>query len=165
MLLRFCSGSVTPFKSRQKSFRCVHADHVQSQPLAQQFQRVAEIRSCRSSPLSTNTFVSRSPMARCTSAAATAESTPPLSAQIARAPSACLRMASTVSAMKPARLQFCFGAADLEHKIAQNFGAALGVMHLGMKLHGVEPLRGILDRRHGIVRAPGHVKSRGKSDT
>ena len=59
---------------------------------------MAETKSCstwvrspaRSRPWSTNTQVSRSPMARCTRAAATAESTPPDSPQIARPSPICV---------------------------------------------------------------------------
>ena len=59
----------------------------------------------RSSPLSTKTQVSWSPTARCTSVAATAESTPPLSAQITLPSPIWLRSASMVVSMNepPAR--------------------------------------------------------------
>jgi hypothetical protein len=53
----------------------------------------------RSSPVSTNTQVSWGPMALWTSAAATAESTPPDSAQITRAPPTCARTAATCCSM------------------------------------------------------------------
>jgi hypothetical protein len=53
----------------------------------------------RSSPVSTNTQVSWCPIALCTSAAATAESTPPDSAQITRASPTWARMASTCCSM------------------------------------------------------------------
>ena len=53
----------------------------------------------RSSPVSTNTHVSCGPMALCTSAAATAESTPPDSAQMTLASPTCARMAATCCSM------------------------------------------------------------------
>ena len=53
----------------------------------------------RMSPVSTNTHVSCGPMALCTSAAATAESTPPESPQIARPVPTWARMASTWASM------------------------------------------------------------------
>ena len=53
----------------------------------------------RSSPVSTNTQVSCEPMALCTSAAATAESTPPDSAQITRASPTWARTAATCCSM------------------------------------------------------------------
>ncbi len=57
-------------------------------------------RSCfRRSPWSTKMHVSRSPMARCTSTAATEESTPPDSPQIAAPSPTCARTRSTVSSM------------------------------------------------------------------
>src|SRR6266851_3247929 len=56
--------------------------------------------SLRKRPLLTNTHVSWSPTARWTSVAATAESTPPDSAQITRPEPTCARMLSTASARK-----------------------------------------------------------------
>ena len=41
-------------------------------------------------------------------------------------------------------------SADLEHEVAQDFGALRGVVYFGMELHGVILLRGILDGRHRI---------------
>ena len=51
------------------------------------------------SPVSTNTHVSCGPTALCTSAAATAESTPPDSPQITRSSPTCARIASTDDSM------------------------------------------------------------------
>ena len=96
MILRFCSGSVTPSRAARNS-----ADASTTCSLTP----VAATKSCstcsasplRSSPWSTNTQVSRSPMARCTRAAATAESTPPDSPQIARPPPTCSLIRSVCS--------------------------------------------------------------------
>ena len=54
----------------------------------------------RISPVSTNTQVSCAPIARCTSAAATAESTPPDRPQMARPSPTWARIASTDDSMK-----------------------------------------------------------------
>ena len=160
MRLRFTSGSVTPFKPRQESLRR-HPRRSPACPRAAPAVRWCRWNSfLRSSPLSTKTFVSRSPMARCTSAAATAESTPPLSAQMARSFPTCSRMASTVSAMNDAPLQFGCAPQISKDKIAQDFGAALGVPHLGMKLHRENAPRGILGRRKRIAGGAGDVKAR-----
>ena len=53
----------------------------------------------RISPVSTKTHVSCGPTALCTSAAATAESTPPDSAQITRPVPTCALIAATCSSM------------------------------------------------------------------
>jgi hypothetical protein len=59
----------------------------------------------RSNPWSTNTQVSCSPTARWTRAAATAESTPPESPQIARLSPTCARIAATCSSITFAIVQ------------------------------------------------------------
>ena len=61
--------------------------------------------SLRSKPLLTNTHVSWSPTARWTRVAATAESTPPDSAQITRPAPTWARMLSVASAMKEPGVQ------------------------------------------------------------
>jgi hypothetical protein len=61
--------------------------------------------SLRIRPVSTNTHVSCGPMALCTSAAATAESTPPERPQMARPSPTWARMASTCSSMTLAMVQ------------------------------------------------------------
>jgi hypothetical protein len=58
----------------------------------------------RISPWSTNTHVSWSPTARCTSSAATEESTPPESPQITRPSPTCARIAAICSSMIDAAL-------------------------------------------------------------
>ena len=80
---------------------------------------------------------------------------------MARAPSACLRIASTVAAMNPARFQFFFGAADLEDEILQNVAAALGVIYFGMKFDAVASARRMLDCSDGVVGAAGYVETFG----
>ena len=98
MILRLVSGSVTPASaSRNRSA----LDTVCSlAPVAATKSRSTCSRSpARSSPWSTNTQVNRSPMARWTSAAATAESTPPDRPQIARPSPTWARIAATVSSM------------------------------------------------------------------
>ena len=93
MIFRFCSGSVTP-ASADRNWPAASTT-VRSTPVA----ATKSFSTCsaspwRSRPWSTNTQVSRDPMARWTSAAATAESTPPDSPQIARPASPiCARIA------------------------------------------------------------------------
>jgi len=59
----------------------------------------------RKRPLSTNTQVSRSPIAWCTSTAATEESTPPESAHSARRSPTCARIRAAASAMNASIVQ------------------------------------------------------------
>ena len=81
MIFRFRSGSLTPLRRARKRRDGVHGDHLQLEPVR---EALAHLRapSLRSRPLSTKTQVRRSPIASWTSSAATAESTPPESAQM-----------------------------------------------------------------------------------
>ncbi len=100
MMRRFCSGSVTPASFARK--RCDASTASRFRPsLSSRFCRTLANSFLRSTPLLTKTQLSRSPRARCTSVAATAESTPPDNAQIARPRSpAVARTWATVASMK-----------------------------------------------------------------
>src|SRR5665648_91035 len=97
MILRLASGSLTPARAERN---CSRASTTFSRtPVA----ATKSFSTCsgspdRSSPWSTNTQVSWSETARCTRAAATAESTPPDSPQITRASPTWARIAATPSA-------------------------------------------------------------------
>ena len=83
MALRFSSGSMTP-ASRSKN-RSAARTWMSSMPkLRRNVSTTCSPSSWRIRPVSTNTHVSWGPMALCTRAAATAESTPPDSPQMAR---------------------------------------------------------------------------------
>ena len=101
----------------------------------------------RSSPWSTNTHVSRSPIARWTSAAATAESTPPDSPQIARPSPICSRIAATVSSMIEEIVQPGAMPGDVVQEAAQHLLAVRGVPDLGVVLHAGQPPLPVLERR------------------
>ena len=80
MMRRFFSGSSTPCQALEKARAGVDRLDAEVERVARKcITRCASSR--RSTPLSTKMQVSWSPMARCTSAAATVESTPPLSPQ------------------------------------------------------------------------------------
>ncbi len=93
--------------------------------------------------------VSRSPTARWTSAAATAESTPPDSAQmtspsepVSRAwASTRSRMSATVVSMKLPAVQVGATPGDADHEVAQDVAAARRVDDLGMELDAVQVAR------------------------
>ncbi len=104
MILRLVSGSVTPARASRNCWRA--STTFSDTPVA----ATKSVSTCsaspaRSSPWSTNTQVSWSPIARCTSAAATAESTPPDSPQITRDVPTCARIRATCSSMMLASVQ------------------------------------------------------------
>ena len=81
--LRFCSGSMTPCSLSKNSSAASTCTN--SMPrLRLKVSTTWSLSFLRMSPVSTYTHVRLAPIARCTSAAATAESTPPDNAQIAR---------------------------------------------------------------------------------
>ncbi|CKT86859.1 Uncharacterised protein [Mycobacterium tuberculosis] len=82
MILRLPSGALTPDSASRKVSAASTVTRLA--PVAATKSRCTCARSpARNSPWSTKTQVNRSPMARCTRAAATAESTPPDSPQMA----------------------------------------------------------------------------------
>ena len=83
---------------------------------------------------------------------------------MARAPSACLRIASTVAAMNPARFQFFLAPQISKTKFCRMSRAAFGVIHFGMKFDSVASSARMLDRSDGIVRAAGYVETCGQVD-
>ena len=95
MILRFSSGSTIPSSAPRNCSAASTTSRLSN--TASKSVRTCSVSPRRIIPWSTYTQVSRSPMARCTIAAATAESTPPDSAQIARPSPICSRMASTCS--------------------------------------------------------------------
>ena len=108
----------------------------------------------RMSPVSTKTQVSWSPMALCTRAAATAESTPPDSAHSTR----------RVADLGPHRLPPADSmievwvhdgraAADVEEEALEQLLAALGVDDLGVELHAVDAALGVAAGRPPVRRA------------
>ena len=98
IVLRFSSGSTTP-ASRSKN-RSPARTWISSMPWWRRNVSTTWSPSpSRMSPVSTNTQVSCGPTALCTSAAATAESTPPDSPQITRSSPTCSRIAATEVSM------------------------------------------------------------------
>ena len=99
MRLRLTSGSVTPSSCVEESRGCVDVDEVDLEGVPERVPTTPRPRPCRSRPLSTNTQVSWSPIARWTSTATTDESTPPESAQRTRSRPTCARISSTAVSM------------------------------------------------------------------
>ena len=98
MILRLRSGSITSSsapRNRSAAFTCTRS----TWNWRRNVSSTCSASSRRSSPVSTNTHVSWSPIALCTSAAATAESTPPDSPQITRSSPTCARISSTACSM------------------------------------------------------------------
>ena len=100
MALRFSSGSATPARSVRNSSLASTA--TRRMPWCRwKVSTTCSASPWRSRPWSTKTQVRRSPMARCTSVAATALSTPPLRPQMTwPVDPTCRRICSTVSWMK-----------------------------------------------------------------
>ena len=105
MILRFSSGSCTP-SSAPRNWSLASTTSRASKT-ASKSERTCSVSPSRIIPWSTYTHVSRSPIARCTIAAATAESTPPESAQIARPSPIWARIDSTCSSTMLSIVQVC----------------------------------------------------------
>ena len=102
--------------------------------------------------MSTKTQVSWSPIALCTRAAATAESTPPDRPQITRsvadlAPGS----ASTGCSMIDVIVQVGRAAAHVVEEVLEDLLAVRRVHHLGVELHAVDPPLGVLEGGDGRV--------------
>ena len=137
MILRFVSGSVTPASfARNRSCACTCTSGTWKMP--SNVSTTCSASPLRSSPWSTKTHVSWSPTARCTSSAATAESTPPESAQSTRS-RADLRADALDLLLdhrggRPDRRD----AGDLVEEVLQHLLAVRRVHDLGVELHAVE---------------------------
>ena len=163
MILRFCSGSVTPASAARN--RSAASTVCRSTPVAATKSRSTCWRSpARSSPWSTNTQVSRSPMARCTSAAATAESTPPDSPQIARPSPTWARTASTVSSMIDDVVQLC-GIPAMSCRNRRSTSCPCGECPTsGWYCTPASRRSGVLERGHrGPLRGRGHGEPVGRA--
>ena len=160
MRRRFSSGSLTP---ASRSRNCALASTTRrSMPRCRRKVASTCSRSCsRSSPWSTKMQVSRSPTARCTSTAATDESTPPDSPQITRwsGPTSSRIRSISLSTKWPG-VQSGRDAADLEQEIVEDLAAPGRVRHLGMELHAEQRPLGVLERGHRAV-----VARRGDRDS
>ena len=152
MILRFCSGSVTPARRSRNSVDA-------STNTSGSFNRSKRVRICaasssRSTPLSTKMQVSRSPIARCRMSAATVESTPPLSAAD-DAPAADLRANPRRRFLDKRRHRPVARApADAVREVAQDVQAAFRVHDLRMEQQRVEP-----PARHRPWPPPAHSRS------
>ena len=107
MALRLASGSLTPASFSRKAARSSAVTSFAPVEATKSFSTCSRS-PARSRPWSTKTQVRRSPMARCTSAAATAESTPPDRPQIARPSSpTCARTSAMSCSAILSAVQFC----------------------------------------------------------
>ena len=103
MMRRFRSGSSTPASRRRK--RSAASTGRSRRPRPEKTRTTSSASPARNSPLSTKMQVSRSPTARWTSIAATAESTPPLSPHTTRPPPTCARIRATSVSTNPRMVQ------------------------------------------------------------
>ncbi len=96
MIFRFCSGSDTPARASRKRFSASTTFSFAPVAATKSFS-TCSVSPLRISPWSTYTQVSWEPMAFCTRAAATAESTPPERPQMARLSPTCSRIRAICS--------------------------------------------------------------------
>ena len=163
MILRFARG-----RSRRRGARGTVASHRRIRAAAAAC-RVKRSRTCvasssRSSPLSTKMQVSRSPMARWISSAATVESTPPLRPQTTRPSPTCVPDARGRLVDERRHRPVARAAADAVGEVPEDLEAALGVRDLGVKQQRVQRRAGVLhrrDRRVGARRDDGEARRRG----
>ncbi len=118
MILRFCSGSVTP-ASRSRNSVAASAKTSGSCSRSKRL-RICSASSCRITPLSTKMQVRRSPIARCISTAATVESTPPLSPQTTRPSPTCSRIRADRLLDERRHRPVAGAAADAVGEVAQD---------------------------------------------
>ena len=146
MILRFCSGSVTSCsRSRNRSVASTNSSGSSS--------RSNRVRTCaasssRSRPLSTKMQVSRSPIALCSSTAATVESTPPdKPADDAAVADRARESAPTLSSTNDAIVQSPRQPQTSNAKLRRICSPLFGVRDLRMEQQPVEPPAGVLHRR------------------
>ena len=141
MILRLRSGSRDALELRPGSAARRRRTRPSGCSRSAKRRRTCCASSLRSRPLSTNTQVSRSPIARWTRSAATAESTPPERAQITRpfGPT-CSRIRSVASSTKERAFQ-SRRQPQTSRKFDEDLRALLGVDDLGVELDAVETAR------------------------
>ena len=110
----------------------------------------------RSSPWSTNTQTSWSPIARCSSAATTDESTPPDSPSSTRSRAHLLAHARDGIGDDVARLPARLAGADLAHEALDQPRTLQRVRDLGVELHGVVTARLVRHRGERRIRRRRH---------
>ena len=165
MILRFSSGSLTPASAARK--RSWASTTLSDTPVAATKSRSTCSGSpARSRPWSTKTQVRWSPMARCTSAAATAESTP--AGQPAQHPLVADGGADRGDLLvddvghRPRGL----GAGDLVEEVLEHRLPVLGVEHLRVELHAGHAAAEVLEGRHlGAGGSRRHREALGRAPT
>ena len=160
MILRFCSGSLTPARrSRNTAAASTATSGMLKWP--RNSSTTCSASPARSRPVSTKTQVSWSPIASCRSSAVTAESTPPERPQITRPPPTCSRMRcdGRLAGRRPSTSRR--GSRRHGGRSSGAAPAARGVHDLGMELHAVDAPGVVGDRgeRRG-VRGRDHAKAR-----
>src|SRR5579864_4009304 len=161
MILRFLSGSMTP-ASLFKNFSPASTATRLSPSLSRRFCCTFWNSFLRSTPLLTKTQLRRLPRALSTKVAATAESTPPESAQMA------LPCSPTVSHLangfidEVLRRPVSTSTADVIDKIAEQLFAQFCVVDFRMKLNCPDPLRLILHGGQSVACGGNSGETRGE---
>ena len=146
MILRFSSGSHDPLERAEELVARRRRRRGLSKT-ASKSRRTCSVSPRRIIPWSTYTQVSRSPMARCTIAAATAESTPPDSAQIARPLADLLADRLDLLLDDVEHRPGLAAAGDVVQEVLEHLLAVLGVQHLGVPLDAGQAAPDVLEGR------------------
>ena len=145
MILRFCLRIGDAGERREELAARVDVDHAARRGCCANVSITCSASFRRSRPWSTNTQVSRSPIARWISAAATDESTPPDSPSSTSSSPTCARIAATASPHVVVHVPVVAAAADVVREAREDRRALLRVRDFGMELHA---------RRSGATRRP-----------
>ena len=150
MILRLRSGSSTPASLARK--RSSASTWTSGMPNCSKASTTCSASFSRIRPWSTKTQVSRSPTARCTSSAATEESTPPERPQITRPSPTWAWTLRDLLGDHRLRRPLLLAAGDVAQEAGEDLGPVGRVDDLGVELDAVEAAVGHLaggDRRAG----------------
>ena len=162
MILRLVSGSVTPASASRKRARS-SATTSRTPVDATKSRSTCSASPARSSPWSTKMHVSWSPTARCTMAAATAESTPPERPQMTCASPTCARIARHLLLDHVGAGPVGAEARDAVQEVLDGGLTKRRVLDLWVPLHAAHATLDVLERGDGRhVRGGEHREALGR---
>ena len=147
MSWRLCSGSVTPAQRREEALLGAHRHEVDAEARRGTAARPARARPAAAGRCRRRCRAGATPIARCTSAAATEESTPPDSPQSATPSPTCARTRAIASSMNASIVQVPCSPQMRAREVREQLAAALRVGHLGVELQAPDRARSRGGRR------------------